>query len=91
METDDTNNLLRKEFPKDRINSFACSYSRDSTQEYTDILKIAERAVNEAISEGATSVKLSYHNILDANHNPEGKVGRVRTIGYKHIEDTPEP
>ena len=89
MKTDNINNLLRREFPNDRNNSFACSYSRDSTQEYIDILKIAERAVNEAISEGATSVKLSYHNILDANHNPEGKVGKVRAIGYKHIDDIP--
>lgn len=48
-----------------------------------DILRIVEDAVNDAMSEGATSVDLRYVNILDVEHNPDGLKGSIMVNGFK--------
>jgi hypothetical protein len=73
-------------FPRDGHDSFTCS--PDETQSYIDILKIAEKSVNEVIELGASSVRLQYVNIPDFDHNPEGKIGQVRTVAYKFVKPT---
>lgn len=76
--------LEHREFPPITFHD-----SGEATREIIDVLKIAEKSVNHAIREGADEVKLSYHNILDAVHNPDGCIGTVRTVGYRTGGDKP--
>lgn len=60
----------------------------DIHQVIIDVLKVAERAANEAIREGAASVTLMYSNIPHSVNNPEGEIGRVVAIGQRKCPTT---
>lgn len=73
--------MLHKAFPSDGRNRLCCQFS--GPNQTFEALKIAERAVNEAIKEGAQEVKLTYSNIVDEIENPDGLIARVFVTGFK--------
>ena len=73
--------LQHRLFPDDMDTEFDCSESPD--KQLVAALRIAERAVNEAISKGATKVRLRYINVFDAASNPNLNVGSVSVVGYR--------
>jgi hypothetical protein len=68
----------------DEHDKFDCSES--PSRQLIEALKITETAVNKAIEEGASEVKIKYVNILDVEQNPDGHIGRIRVVGYRSIQ-----
>lgn len=76
--------LQHRAFIADQGNDFALTGSVH--EQIVTVLSIAESAVNKAIKEGASKVTISYVNIKDAIHNPDGINAELLVIGYKYRE-----